>query len=370
MIRDLVAEYKIPCDWQVVGGMHPIYTEEILEAAKKQIQRLRKYEDLKDKAQLILDKDELTARHVPEAIGAIYQPNAAKLWPYKLVAWALETLLAENDSGAFNLQTNTPVTRLEREHGHGHTWVAHTSRGKIHAREVLLTTNAYTSYLLPALTDVIVPIRGQVCALQPPEEGVQLLHSYVWTTDAGDQYLIHRGAEDTQLGNGIDRSIIIGGERLVAPEGEEGISRDDAINPSISVALHRSLVDVIKLLPAGQPERDTLRSTYEWTGIMGYSRDTQPWVGRVPSSVAVAQSSGSGGSVDVEGLWISAGFTGHGMPVAPRCGIAVAQMILGKKEDVVKLPEAWVPSDARIARARTMELLRSIEEMVLSLPVE
>ncbi|KAI0427343.1 FAD dependent oxidoreductase [Xylaria sp. FL1042] len=377
LIKDLVAEHDIPCDWEVVGGIHAIYSQEVLDAAKKQIKRLQQYADLKDKAILITDRDELAAQHVPDALGAIYQPNAAKLWPYKLVAWVLERLVSENDAAAFNLQTNTPVTRLERREG---AWVTHTPRGEIQAKEVLLTTNGYTSYLLPGLTDVIVPVRGQICALEPPSGAIQLPHSYVWTKEASDQYLIHRGLEDTQVGAGGDRSLILGGERFAVPEGEEGISRDDVINPVVSAALHRGLNKAVKLRPGDAPEEVELRSTYEWTGIMGYSRDSHPFVGRVPgsflaeaegesasTSASASKSNAENGTVD--GLWISAAFTGHGMPVAPRCGIAVAEMMLGK-EGGVKVPAAWIPSEERIAGARLMQLPRTLEDLLRSLPAE
>lgn len=49
---------------------------------------------------------------------------------------------------------------------------------------------------------------------------------------------------------------------------------------------------------------------------MGFSRDANPWVGRVPSEE-------SGG----EGLYLAAGYTGHGMPSTSLCGRAVAGMI-------------------------------------------
>ncbi|KAI1190342.1 FAD dependent oxidoreductase [Nemania serpens] len=407
LIAGLVAEHDIPCDWHVVGGVHAIYSQEVLEAAEKQMIRLRKSPDLKDKAELIQDRAELAARRVPAALGAIFQPNAAKLWPYKLVAWVLETLLRDHDAAVFNLQTNTPVTRLERGHGPSSSssssvWVAHTPRGEVRAREVLLATNAYTSYLLPGLTDVIVPVRGQICALEPPPGAAQLAHSYVWTKDASDQYLIHRGLDDAQVpqagsegreiprsrprpgtgdedGSGVgDRSLILGGERFAVPEGEEGVSRDDTINPLVSRALHRGLSHAVKLLPADERERDALRATYEWTGIMGYSRDGQPWVGRVPgaflgASDNDAENTGiSTSAVDVDGLWMTAAFTGHGMPVAPRCGIAVAQMILGKggegEKDGVRVPRAWIPSVERVAGARSMELPRTLEDMLRLLP--
>ncbi|KAI0392612.1 FAD dependent oxidoreductase [Xylariaceae sp. FL0594] len=400
MVRDLVASHEVPCDWRVVGGMHPIYDAGLLSAAKAQMERLSRHADLRDKARLILDREELRKRHVPRALGAVYQPCAAKVWPYRLVAWILETLLEGNGDGdgdglRFNLQMNTPVTRLERK-SKEEGWIAHTPRGTIRARDVLLATNAYTSYLIPDLTDVIVPVRGQVAALQPPDSfSSELPHSYVWATDGGEQYMIHRGIDDTQVSSiGIpDRSLILGGERQVAgPQAEEGISRDDTINPLVSVALHRGLAGAVTLFPDpdddsdddGDDDGDVLRSTFEWTGIMGYSRDANPWVGSVPAALFPSNRESDGTSTSSRsrrsekeeedkrgnGLWISAGFTGHGMPVAPRCGVAVAQMILGKGDDgeAVKVPEEWTPTEARIARARTLELPRSIEETVFGLP--
>jgi glycine/D-amino acid oxidase-like deaminating enzyme len=366
-VRKLIEEHKVPCDFHIPGGIHAIYSPDLLEAAKLQIKRLQKYADLKNKAVLILDPSELAARDVPEAIGAVFQPYAAKLWPYKLVAWILERLLDEHEPATFNLQTHTPVTRLGRS---GSSWVAHTPRGEVHAQEVLLVTNAYTSHLLPGLTDVIVPVRGQVCALEPPRGATQLPHSYVWTKDTGDNYLVHRWFDDLRPENGTPAStgvgsLILGGERFAVPEGEVGISRDDAINPIISRALHRGLYHAVKLRPGDEPEQETLRAPYEWTGIMGYSRDSHPWVGPVPATLLHDTNIESGAG----GLWISAGFTGHGMPVAPGSGIAVAEMILGKEGDT-KVPEAWMLSEERITRVRSMELPRTVEELIKWLPAE
>ncbi|KAI0162362.1 FAD dependent oxidoreductase [Xylariaceae sp. FL1272] len=362
MIANLVAEHDIPCDWQVVGGIHAIFVPELLDVALKQMSRLQRYPDLKDKAVVIVDKDELAAQHIPEALGAVYQPNAAKLWPYKLVAWILETLLQKHDAENFNLQTNTPVTRLEK---HGSSWICDTPRGQIRAREVLLTTNGYTSHLLPGMTDIIVPVRGQVAALEPTEGSVQLPHSYVWTMGDDDQYLIHRSTNDSQVSvsGSRDRSLILGGERWAVPEGEEGISRDDVVNPVLSRALHRSLNHAVKLLPKGEPDREELHANYEWTGIMGYSRDLDPWVGRAPtSSIFGHPDKGS-----TEGLWMCAGFTGHGMPVAPRCGIAVAEAIFGI-EGGVKLPTNWVPSEKRMNSAKVLELPRGVHDLIKLMP--
>lgn len=348
----------------------------MLDAAEKQITRLQKLPDLRDKAVLIRDKDALAAHRVPGALAAVYQPNAAKCWPYKLVAWLLEQLLREHRAASFNLQTNTSVTCLERR---GSSWIVHTQRGQLHAREVLLASNAYTSYLLPKMTGLIVPVRGQVCALQPPPQATQLPHSYVWVKGADHQYLIQRGPEDTQVegtdGNAgppsVDRSLVFGGERESAPGGEEGVSRDDVINPIISRELHRHLSDAVQLVPGhrSQGEPGALPSAYEWTGIMGYSSDNSPWVGRVPATLI--DSPDPDVDVDAGGLWISAGYTGHGMPVAARCGIAVAESILGKQGGV-QVPNEWFASDERVEHARTRgpTMPRTLDDLIKMLPPE
>ncbi|KAJ2983587.1 hypothetical protein NUW58_g6225 [Xylaria curta] len=148
LIKELVTKHNIPSDWQVIGGVHPIFSPELLTAAQQQIRRLQRYPDLQHKAVLIEDKDELVSKHAPNAVAAIYQPNAAKLWPYKLVTWLLEQLLDDHDATVFNLQTNTLVQCLKRR---GSSLIVHTERGQIRAQDVLLASNAYTSYLLPEM---------------------------------------------------------------------------------------------------------------------------------------------------------------------------------------------------------------------------
>ncbi|KAI1273296.1 FAD dependent oxidoreductase [Xylaria sp. FL0933] len=169
-LQNLINEHKIPCDWRVVGGIHAIYSQVILEDAEAKIRRLQDHPDLRDKAVLIKDKAELEARCVPEALGAVFQPLAAQCWPYKLVTWVLERLVREHRVVAFNLQTNTPVTRLERCEGEAESsssWLVDTQqRGQVRARTVLLATNAYTSYFVLNMTGLITPVRGQVAALE------------------------------------------------------------------------------------------------------------------------------------------------------------------------------------------------------------
>ncbi|KAM5352555.1 hypothetical protein ACJ41O_005277 [Fusarium nematophilum] len=339
-LRDLVADNKIPCDWETVGGVHTLPSREVLDLVSKHLDRLRRdFPDLADRARIVTDKQELQRLRVPQAFAAVYQPDAAKLWPYKLVAWVLESLLSESPS--FNLQTRTPVEHIQRVGG---SWVLHTARGQIAAGSVVLATNAYTSHLLPELSGLLIPVRGQVSALTPPRDGSPLEHSHVWVTPGGgDDYLMQRPSGE----------LILGGERLAVPDAQVGVSRDDAVDPVIARRLRSALRAAVKLKAPGEAEDAALAATYEWTGIMGYSRDGYPWVGQVPAALG----GGDGG------LWISAGYTGHGMPVAARCAIAVAQEILGVERGV-ELPAEYRIHGGRADKARGMVIPTTLEEEI------
>lgn len=347
-LSSLIKEHNIPCSWETTGGVHSITSHEVLSLAEKRIEQLRASDpDLAHSVHLVTDREELRKLRLRDdhTIAAVLQDYAAKCWPYKLVCWILERLLEQPD-GAFNLQTRTPVLHLQRRES---GWIVHTERGQVSASHVVLATNAYTSHLLPHLTAAITPVRGQVCALAPPEGSTPLEHTHVWTVqEEGDP-----GESDDYLVQRPSGELILGGERLCVADGGEGVSRDDEVDPTVRKRLRTALHSTLRLSPSDPPELD---AKYEWTGIMGYSADGKPWVGQVPE--------GLGGGADGEegGLWISAGYTGHGMPVAARCGIAVAERILGKTEGGVEVPPEWEISEGRAKTIKSLTMPQTLEE--------
>jgi glycine/D-amino acid oxidase-like deaminating enzyme len=133
--------------------------------------------------------------------------------------------------------------------------------------------------------------------------------------------------------------LMFGGGRLYAAKSGIGISDDSSIDDPAAAYLRRELNVVLNL----QNDKSDLDATYEWSGIMGYSRDGKPWVGEVKTEL------GLGGG---NGLWVCAGFTGHGMPNTVLSAKAAVELILGKKADEVDLPAAYRLSRERVERAR------------------
>ncbi|KAJ9156317.1 tRNA 5-methylaminomethyl-2-thiouridine biosynthesis bifunctional protein MnmC [Pleurostoma richardsiae] len=356
-LRNFVAEHGIDCSWRSLNGVHAFLTQDLYDLAAADVERIKKeLPDLADKITAVSPTSSgegggltLDALRVPSIKGAIVQQLAASLWPYKLVCWVLERLLAIFPAPSFNLQTTTPVTSLQKGSG-DYPWTVQTPRGSISAKTVLLATNAYTSHLLPAFADLIVPVRGQVGALIPPTEpAVDLGRSYVVVgayEDAEgepvtrDEYLVQRPLPGGEL--------ILGGGRHLAAGLAVGEWRDDVVEEKVAAHLRDQLEPWLDLRSGekaagegggGEEEKKGLAAKMEWTGIMGYSLDRSPWVGPVPE--------GLGGG---EGLWLCGGYTGHGMPHAALCARGVVRMITGEKGHGV--PGSFVVSGERVQQAR------------------
>lgn len=326
-----------------------------------------------------LKKLTLEDLRVGAAQGAVVQTNAASLWPYKLVALVLERLLT---AGGFNLQTNAPVTGLKRvdlsavqSSSHPDTdkvasggWTAHTSRGDISARHVLLATNAYTSHLLPQFADIIVPVRGQVSSLksspsaQPAKDPLDIRHTFYFVSDLADRrddYLVQRPPPGAGL--------IYGGGRIHAEGHGLGVWDDSTIDEPVARYLKHELGRLMDLSireqvnAQGEHEAHLLKPdiepTFEWSGIMGFSRNGWPWVGPVPDS--------AGGR---DGLWLCAGYSGGGMPNVALCAKAVVDMMILSYEDgnevacQVDLPSKYFLTEDRLEKARTCETVAEADK--------
>lgn len=311
----------------------------------------------------------MKALRVGAAEGAVIQRNAASLWPYKLVAFVLERLLV---AGGFNLQTNSPVTGLKRvdippgpssshadDKAASGGWTVHTSRGNILARHVLLATNAYTSHLLPQLADIIVPVRGQVSSLKPPpaKGPLDIGHTFYFVSDLDDRrddYLVQRPPPGAEL--------VYGGGRIRAEGHGLGVWDDSTVDERVAKYLRDELSGLMDLSIREQGnvqseheiylQKQGIEPTFEWSGIMGFSRDGWPWVGSVPDSAG-------GGN----GLWLCAGYSGGGMPNAALCAKAVVDMMIpGHEDGEMDLPREYLFTEDRLERVRAGETVAEADE--------
>lgn len=187
-------------------------------------------------------------------------------------------------------------------------------------------------------------MRGQISALVPPgnnntEDRLNYSYGINGAKDGGcrtkDDYMVQRPPGQEEL--------IFGGERSHETDLGVGNWDDSYISEDVARALRRGVVPPLEL--GGEKECE-LDATFQWTGIMGYSRGDLPWVGEVPASL--------GGG---KGLFVCGGYTGHGMPNAVLSAHAVVQMMIGNDEEQTfyTLPEEYLLTEERVRRVRERE---------------
>ncbi|KAK5948327.1 hypothetical protein OHC33_010637 [Knufia fluminis] len=334
-VRGYIEEYGVDCEWRSVTGCRSFWDESVFAAAKRDIEALRGVNpELAKKVRLIEGGDVKALREHRVAAGAsgvTLTEGAGQLWPYKYVCAIVERLVRE---GRVNVQTNTPVSKIEAVDGEGaggYKQVVRTGRGDVQARHVILATNGYTSHLLRGFTDLIVPVRCEMSSLHPPVGSERLPNSYGMVGFEGcnsehDDYLIQRPFYDSPNGDGSRRGghLMFGGGRSSATYNCVAESEDDIVDPGEAEYLRGALLRSMEL--GGETEGlKELKASHQWTGIKGYSRDNMPWVGKVPSQ--------SGKGEFENGLWLCGGYTGHGMPNATLCGKAVVEMVLDEEKE-------------------------------------
>jgi glycine/D-amino acid oxidase-like deaminating enzyme len=356
-IEALVQKLQIDCEFHTQPAVRGIYSEVDLEQAKRSLEILHETDPtLAAHTRFVIDPTELRALRVPTALGAVVTDLAARMWPYKFVAYLLEQLLVPTmctAESSFNLQTSTPVTSLSVADNadmltSGKTlWKLSTPRGSIVTPHVILATNAHTPFLVPELDGLIVPCRGQMTALVPPPDASRdqrITRNYGFMGEGFYDYLVQRPNEH-------------GGHLMFGGGGKEelnlGITDDSGVDAKAVTYLRERLYMFLGL-KSDSSSPPKLDAAFEWTGIMGFSRDDMPWVGPIPN---------------YPGILLAAGFTGHGMPNSFLCGQAVSIMLQssleGMNEQVAvqaaighsetSLPPAYVISQERIDRAQKLD---------------
>jgi gamma-glutamylputrescine oxidase len=214
----------------------------------------------------------------PDFRGAIFHPNDGAVQPARLVQ-RLADLAAE-----------AGVAFAE------HHAVA--SLDELDAEQIVIATDGSGRGLLPELDEALWPARGQVIATEPlPERLFDCPH---YARQGFDYW--------QQLPNG---RIVLGGFRDFSILTE--MTDDETTTEPIQEALDAFLVELLGDMPT---------VTHRWAGIFGLTQDLLPLVGRVP---------------DHDGVWVAAGYSGHGNVFGLLCGELVADAIAGSDDSLLEL---------------------------------
>ncbi|KAK6501917.1 hypothetical protein TWF481_009736 [Arthrobotrys musiformis] len=314
LLTSYIQENGVDCDFHRLPSCDAYFDQESFSLAVHSIETLRQHApELADKLTIVTDKPTLASLRIPSAVGAITIKDAAKLWPYKLVAHILKDLIK---SQYLNLQTSTPVLAISTLNDGAPIPLhrVHTPRGALTTPIVIHATNAFASHLVPAMRDAIYPVRAQMSALTPPKSLITtpLTHTYglVDGERSKAEYLVQ---EDVRA-DGTGGAFLLGGGRKYAKNQGVGVTDDNHVDTDVGDYL-RSSVGKYFDAECGYPAADKDKmcdAQYMWSGIMGFSADERPWVGKVPGT---------------EGQYILAGFEGHGMAYTTGSAKALAEIL-------------------------------------------
>ncbi|ETS84451.1 hypothetical protein PFICI_02476 [Pestalotiopsis fici W106-1] len=283
----------------------------------------------------VTSKEEAVKKyHFKNVAGASQQAGAAALWPYRLFTAVFSSLL-RNFEGRFTLETNTPVTGIHHTGDQSLPYSLETPRGTIRAKKVIHCTNGYSAHLLPRLTGKLWPFKGTMSRQAPGPLFPRVGHHVAWSLvtrghyDAKSQEFttgLYYAQQNAQTGD-----IWVGGESQKVK---------DLLTHNDSFVSDAAKQNILSILPRIWEDTEPVGDSQVWSGIMGFTSDHLPVVGRLTPNM-----SGRTG----DGEWIAAGFSGHGMDKCWLTGEAVASMAIhGKIPD--GFPSCYLVDDERFDR--------------------
>ncbi len=281
-LRELIQRHDIACEYEQKGSLRLSRTSVESEDIRASLTELR-HDGFPMREVAVAD---VVAEHACEFFDAAFEvPEDGQVQPVQLLHGIA---VAAIEKGA-RIHAHSRVVHAKWQAG---LWEVQANGHTARARTLVIATNAYTPSLVPSLSALIAPRRGQMVATAPLAERVTDKPVYA---QYGYQYWRQTA----------DGRLIIGGWRDVDFDAEAGF--DTEPTPVIQAAIEKGLA---QLVPGGA----TIE--HRWAGTMGFARDGRPLVGWLDAAHHLA---------------ICAGFTGHGMGMAAGCTLDLADLLEFKR---------------------------------------
>jgi glycine/D-amino acid oxidase-like deaminating enzyme len=252
-----------------------------LAADEEELEQLQlEYDALREDglAAVWRSRDELGPNLCDAFLSGIFHPHDGSLQPARFVL----RLAAQAVEAGVEVREGTRVDTLDQ----------------LEAEQVVVATDGSGRGLLPELDEVIWPARGQVLATEPLRE-----RRFEYPHYARNGFDYWQQVPDGRL--------VLGGFRDFSILSE--LTDVEETTPVIQEALDSFLVELLGEMPT---------VAHRWAGIFGLTQDLLPLVGPVPTR---------------DGVWVAAGYSGHGNVLGLMCGELVAGAILGRPHPILEL---------------------------------
>ena len=285
-VEQIVRDEGIECEHTRCGNIEAAHKPSDLEGLKREQETLK---DVADYDVQIVTKEESASELGTSAYyGLMINPRSGSVQPAKFVQGMA---LAADRAGA-DIHEGTRVLAIERSDASavrdGIRFTVRTNRGDIKAKDVLLASNAWIGEIVPQFRQRVFPAESFIIATEPlPDElAKRLIPNRRVVYDTRKTLAYYSISSDNRM--------VWGGELTF-----KGAS------PKYNMtALRRGMIRVF-------PELADYKTDYFWSGTLGITLDENSHAGQV------------------DGMWYSMCYVGHGVTLATYLGQQMANGILG-----------------------------------------
>ncbi|XXG97825.1 hypothetical protein Hte_004139 [Hypoxylon texense] len=333
-IDAFVKKHGVPCDFNPATTFDVCLTQEFADFNARSFKEYKEAGGDVSHVKFYEGDEARRVTRVEKAVAA-YEWPAGSSHPAKLAQWLL-TQSIEKGVRLFTHCPATSVTKSASSTADQTLWDISTPRGTTKASVVVHCTNAFAPHLLPQLSRFVTPNRAQAHAFVPPPS--LSASSALASTMSLRHTLKHFYSVAQRRADGV---VILGAPRSNPHLG--AAARAGVLSADDSAFDAEVRDDAVANLEACFPAcaRGRLRHgeglLHTWTGIIGMTTDSVPFVG------------GIGG---LPGQWICAGFNGHGMARIFTCAPGVAKLILGGTWEDTGLPECFEITEQRLDKLK------------------
>jgi glycine/D-amino acid oxidase-like deaminating enzyme len=285
-VEQVVREENIECDFARRGHLevackakHFVEFQQAVDVIAREFNHLLR----------TVPKDQLSAE-IGSAIyhGGLVDETSAGVNPARYVAGLAQ---AAQRAGA-TIHEHARVNAIERSANNGSSaWKITTTRGTLHARDVLIATSGYTSAVTRSLQKKIIPIGSYIIVTEPLPEtlAAELSPRNRMIFDSKNYLYYYRLTPD--------RRMLFGGRAAFFPETQSTIRTSAEI-------LRAGMLHVY-------PQLRDAKIDYVWGGTLDFAFDIMPHAGQL------------------DGLYYSVGYAGHGVAMSTYLGNKMAETICG-----------------------------------------